>query len=209
MSTTLAEALADFQAFAVLDAVNSRLDKGEDPMDILRELKDGMTDVGDKFSRGDYFLGELMMSADLFTKAVAIIEPKLKGRPKETIGKIVIGTPQGDIHDLGKNIFSTLAKGAGFEILDLGVNVATESFVEAVEKTDPDIIGFSALLTTSFESMKQIVHRLAEKGLRDEFKVIVGGGVTTKKVAEYVGADAQTIDAVDGLEICKRFVSHK
>ena len=209
MSTTLAEALADFQASAVLDAVNSRLDKGEDPMDILRELKDGMTDVGDKFSRGDYFLGELMMSADLFTKAVAIIEPKLKGRTKETIGKIVIGTPQGDIHDLGKNIFSTLAKGAGFEILDLGVNVATESFVEAVEKTDPDIIGFSALLTTSFESMKQIVHRLAEKGLRDEFKVIVGGGVTTKKVAEYVGADAQTIDAVDGLEICKRFVRHK
>lgn len=209
MSTPLAKALAGFQASTVLDAVNLRLDKGEDPMDLLRELQQGMTDVGERFSIGDYFLGELMMSADLFTKAAALIEPKLEGRIKETIGKLVIGTPQGDIHDLGKNIFVTLAKGAGFETHDLGVNVSTKRFVDSVEKIKPDIIGFSALLTTSFESMKDIVFRLKEIGLRDNLKVILGGGVTTNTVAEFVGADAQTIDAVEGLEICKSFICQK
>ena len=206
MSTILADALVSFNSDVVLETINSRLDKGEDPIKILNELQAGMKIVGDKFSSGDYFLGELLMSANIFTKSMAIIEPKLEGLVQETIGKMVIGTPAGDIHDLGKNIFTTLAKGAGFEIHDLGIDVPVDRFLSAIEEIQPDIVGFSALITTAFEPMKEIVDGLAEKGLRDSVKVIVGGGVTTGKVAEYVGADAQTLDAVEGLEMCKRFM---
>ncbi len=206
MSTNLPEALATFKADLVLDEVHRRLDGDEDPMAIVRELQDGMKTVGDLFSKGDYFLSELMMSADLFTRTMALIEPKLDGLVKETIGKMVIGTPKGDIHNIGKDIFIAVAKGAGFEVHDLGVDVPVEKFLEAVDQVKPDILGFSALITTAFEPMKVVVETLAEKGLRDNIKVIVGGGVTSATVKEYVGADAQTIDAVQGLDLCRSFV---
>lgn len=206
MEKTLAEALAAFDRDSVLEQVKNRLDSGENPISLLKELQEGMKSVGDRFSSGDYFLGELMMSADLFTQAMKLIEPKLEGMSQETIGKIVVGTPKGDIHDLGKNIFITVAKGAGFEVHDLGVDVPVARFLEAVEKVNPDILGFSALITTAFAPMKAVVDSLKEKDLRDKIKVIVGGGVTTKKVLEHVGADAQTIDAVEGIEICRGFV---
>jgi 5-methyltetrahydrofolate--homocysteine methyltransferase len=203
---TLAEALADFDRDVVLAQVKNRLDGGEDPIGVVQELQEGMKTVGDRFSSGDYFLSELMMSADLFMQAMKLIEPKLEGMSQETIGKIVVGTPKGDIHDLGKNIFMTVAKGAGFEVHDLGVDVPVSRFLEAVEEVNPDILGFSALITSAFEPMKEVVDSLKEKGLRDKIKVIVGGGVTTKKVLEHVGADAQTIDAVEGIHMCRGFV---
>ncbi|MCP4665259.1 MAG: hypothetical protein GY849_02745 [Deltaproteobacteria bacterium] len=206
MEKSLAEALAAFERDVVLDQVKDRLEGGDDPIRILQELQEGMKTVGDRFSSGDYFLSELMMSADLFTQAMRLIEPKLEGLSQDTIGKIVVGTPKGDIHDLGKNIFVTVAKGAGFEVHDLGVDVPVPRFLEAVEEVHPDILGFSALITTAFGPMKEVVDSLKEKELRDKIRVIVGGGVTTKKVMEYVDADAQTIDAVEGIEICKGFV---
>jgi methanogenic corrinoid protein MtbC1 len=126
---------------------------------------------------------------------------------QEKVGKMVIGTPKGDIHDIGKNIFSNVAKGAGFEVHDLGVDVPVERFLEAVEEVKPEILAFSSLITTAFEPMKEVVDSLVEKGLRDNMKVIVGGGVTTDTVRKYVGADAQTIDAVEGIEMCKKFVA--
>ena len=206
MNTNLIEALADFKTDVVLDAVKQRLSDGSDPIALLVELQQGMKLVGDRFTSGDYYLAELMMSADVFTQAMAIIEPKLEGLVQERLGKMVIGTPEGDIHDLGKNIFVTVAKGAGFEVFDLGVDVPVEKFVEAVEKFKPDILGFSALITSAFEPMKVVVEKLIEKGLRQDLKIIVGGGVTNEKVREYVGADAQVNDAMQGLECCKQFV---
>jgi methanogenic corrinoid protein MtbC1 len=206
MDKTLAEALAAFDRDVVLEQVMNRLEGGEDPIVLVQELQEGMKTVGDRFSSGDYFLSELMMSANLFTQAMKLIEPKLVGMSHETIGKIVVGTPKGDIHDLGKDIFVTVAKGAGFEVYDLGVDVPVSRFVEAVEEVNPDILGFSALITTAFAPMKEVVDLLKEKDLRDKIKVIVGGGVTTRKVLEHVGADAQTIDAVEGIEMCREFV---
>lgn len=206
MEKGLAEALAAFDRDSVLEQVKNRLDSGEDPIGLVQELQEGMKTVGDRFSSGDYFLGELMMSADLFTQAMKLIKPKLAGISQETIGKIVVGTPKGDIHDLGKNIFITVAKGAGFEVHDLGVNVPIDRFLEAVEEVNPDILGFSALITTAFEPMKAVVDSLKKRDLRDKIKIIVGGGVTTKKVLEYVDADVQTIDAVEGVEMCRGFV---
>ncbi len=206
MEKSLTEALAAFNRDFVLEQVKNRLDGGGDPTDLVLELQKGMKIVGDRFSNGEYFLSELMMSADLFMQAMKLIEPKLEGMSQETIGKIVVGTPKGDIHDLGKDFFIMIAKGAGFEVHDLGVDVPVTRFVEAVEEINPDILGFSALITTAFEPMKEVVDSLKEKGLRDKIKVIVGGGVTTKKVLQYVGADAQTIDAVEGIKMCRKFV---
>ncbi len=206
MEKTLVEALVVFDRDFVLEQVKYRLDRGEDPLGLVQELQKGMKIVGDRFSSGEYFLSELMMSADLFMQAMKLIEPKLVGMSQKTIGKIVVGTPKGDIHDLGKNFFITLAKGAGFEVHDLGVDVPVPRFLEAVEEVNPDILGFSALITTAFEPMKEVVDSLREKDLRDGIKVIVGGGVTTKKVLEYVGSDAQTIDAVEGIKMCRGFM---
>jgi len=206
MSKSLAEALIDFDQDFVLGEVNRRLDGGDEPIQLLRELQKGMRLIGERFNTGQYFLSELMMSSDLFTTAMNIIEPKLTGTTQESIGKIVIGTPKGDIHDIGKNIFCVVAKGIGFEIHDLGVDVPQERFVESIEKIKPQILGFSALLTTAFEPMKQVMDLLKEKGLRDNLKVIVGGGVVTETVRRYIGADGHTTDAIDGLNQCKRFI---
>ncbi len=207
MGKDLIEALAEFNEDTVMKEVNERLDHGNDPMDLVRDLQEGMNLVGERFSSGDYFLSELLMSADLFSRAMAIIEPKLEGLAQEKRGKIVVGTPKGDIHDLGKNIFCTVAKGAGFEIHDLGVDVPVERFLTAIEEVKPDILGFSVLITTAFASMKQVVDALVAKGLRDGIRVIVGGGVTTDTVRKYVGSDFQTIDAMEGLEKCKEWAA--
>ena len=206
MSEALAEALANFKRDYVLETVKNRLENGEDPMRLVQELQKGMSLVGEKFDKGDYFLSELMMSADLFARAMKLVEPRLEKTAQETVGKIVMGTPKGDIHDIGKNIFSTVAKGAGFEVHDLGVDVPVERFLEAIEEIEPQILGFSVLITTAFEPMKEVVDSLVEKGLRERIKVIVGGGVTTETVLRYVGADGQTIDALEGLKLCKKFV---
>jgi methanogenic corrinoid protein MtbC1 len=206
MKVDLAQALVEFKKDVVLEAVVRRLHDGDEPVQLIRELQDGMELIGQKFEGGDYFLSELLMSADLFSKAMEILEPKLQETTLETIGKIVIGTPKGDIHDIGKNIFVTVAKGNGFEILDLGVDVPAQRFVDAVAELNPQILGFSALLTPSFEPMKAVVDKLVEQDLRDHLKIIIGGGVTTETVQRYIGADGQTIDVMDGIKQCKGFL---
>jgi len=204
MGKTLPQALASFDEDFVMAEVKNRLAVNESPLLLVNELQQGMSLVGERFSSGEYFLSELLMSADLFSRVMERLEPKLQGHAVETIGSIVIGTPKGDIHDMGKNIFSTVARGAGFEVYDLGVDVPPERFVAAVEEYKPQILGFSALITTAFDMMKNIVDTLVEKNLRKDLKIIIGGGVTTETVKKYVGADAQTIDAIEGLSLCKQ-----
>ena len=207
MKEDLARALVEFKKDVVLGEIMKRLGNGEAPIQLIRELQEGMGMIGQKFETGDYFLSELLMSADLFSKAMQILEPKLQETAMDTIGTIVIGTPKGDIHDIGKNIFRTVAKGNGFEIIDLGVDVPAQRFVDAVAELKPQILVFSALLTPSFESMKSVVDLLVEQGLRDRVKIIIGGGVTTETVKKFVGADAQTADVMDGIKLCKGFLN--
>jgi methanogenic corrinoid protein MtbC1 len=206
MKADLAAALVGFKKDVVLGEIMQRLGDGEAPLDLIRELQDGMGQIGQKFETGDYFLSELLMSADLFTKAMEILEPKLQETAMDTIGTLVIGTPKGDIHDIGKNMLCTVAKGNGFEVIDLGIDVPAQRFVDAVAEIKPQILGFSALLTPSFEPMKAVVDLLVEQDLRDRVKIIVGGGVTTETVKRYVGADAQTADVIDGIKLCKGFL---
>lgn len=191
----------------VVNTVRSKLEKGEDPVLVLDECRKGMTIVGERFQAGDYYLAELMLSAEVFKAAVAILDPYLaKARPAEPKGKIVLATLKGDIHDLGKNILATLLNAHGFEVHDLGVDLPPEKLVESVQEIKPDLVGFSALITAAFESMKEAADMLREAGIRDDIKLMVGGGVTTSMVKDFIGADFQTVDATEGVDYCIKIV---
>jgi methanogenic corrinoid protein MtbC1 len=162
-----------------------------------------MTAVGERYQRGEYCLAELILSGEILREVSETLEPHLAAtRPEEPVGNVVLATLKGDIHDLGKNLFKTLISAQGFVVRDLGVDVDAARVVEAVRELNPDFVGFSALMTPAFQSMKQAADLLTEAGLRNRVKIMVGGGVTTPRVKEYVGADFQTTDAMDGVTYC-------
>ncbi len=206
MTKDLPTALADFDEDFVLETLKTRLNGSESPLSLLKELQKGMMMVGERYEK-EYYLSDLMLSADLFRRCMDILIPSLSEEMGDSIGRIVIGTPKGDIHNLGKSIFVSLARANGFEVMDLGENVPVDKFVEAVKAFKPQILGFSALITPTFEPMKEVVDTLASQNLRASLKVIIGGGVVTATVKEFVGADGCTTDAVDGLNQCKAFVN--
>jgi methanogenic corrinoid protein MtbC1 len=203
----LIEALVNLNEAEVMRLVHEKNDYGVDAMAIVAELQKAMEIIGERFKNKDYFLGELIISARLFQKSMEIIEPRLRViGEKEPLGKMVIATPKGDIHDVGKNIVVLLLKAANFEIHDLGVDVPVQKLIDKVMEVKPQIVGFSALITTTFGPMREAVDKLKELGLRNQLRVIIGGGVTNETVRKYVGADAQVLDAVRGIEICKKFI---
>jgi len=203
MSEELSTALVELKRDKAVEIVRSKIDGGEDPLQILEECRRGMTIVGDRFQKGEYFLAELMLSGEIFKGSMAILEPYLASASEsEPLGKVLLATLRGDIHDLGKNIVAIMLKAQGFEVHDLGVDVAPSLVVDKVRETAPDFVGFSALITTSFDSMKQAAEMLHEAGLREQFKLMIGGGVTTSVVRDHVGADFQTTDATEGVAYC-------
>jgi methylmalonyl-CoA mutase cobalamin-binding domain/chain len=203
MTSKLAIALVDLERDKVIASIRERIEGGEDPLRILEECREGMTTVGELYQKGDYYLAELMLSADIFKTATEILEPYLSGaRSTGSTGKVVLATLKGDIHDLGKNIFAVLLKAQGFEVYDVGIDVPPARVLETVKQTQPDFVGFSALITTAFEQMKIAAAMLDEAGLRRGVKLMIGGGVTTPQVRDYVGADFQTTDATKGVAYC-------
>ncbi len=164
-----------------------------------------MTIVGYRFQKGDYYLAELLLSGEIFKQAMIILEPHLaKGRNSDNAGTVLLATLKGDIHDIGKNILGYLLKAQGFEIHDMGVDVQPELVVKKVKEVKPDFIGFSALITPVFEKMKAAQEMLVNEGLRDGFKLMIGGGVTNDDTRKYVGADFQTIDVMAGVAYCMK-----
>lgn len=209
MANNIAEAFQGLKIKEIEGIIKKKLEDGANPYFLMKECQDEMTMIGKKFESGEYFLAELVISAKMFEKAMEAISPKLKetqGERQKILGKIVLGTPKGDIHDLGKNIFSMLAQIAGFEIIDLGVDVTPQKFLEKVEQENPEIVGMSGLMTTIYPSMKQVVDLLKGRSLRDKVKIIIGGGAISEEVRQYVGADACTLDAIEGIRICQGFV---
>ena len=203
----LAEALAGLEEEKVAKLVQQKIAAGDDAMYILAECRQGMDIVGERYKAGDYFLSELIVSGEIFKEAMKVIEPRLQaGRGGKTLAKMVLGTVKGDIHNIGKDIVAILLKAAGFEVHDLGIDVAPESFVDKLKETGASILGMSGLLTPSFDSMKETVEAVKEAGLRDKVKIIVGGGVVTELVKRHTGADAFTNDGLEGVEMCKQFV---
>jgi len=203
----IAEALASLRFQEVVQKVDLAISEGMDLLSILNECRAGMDRVGDLYSSGEYFLSELMMSANLFKQVMAKLEPLLmESKAVTSLGPVVIATPKGDIHDIGKNILATILGAGGFEVHDLGVDVAPEAVVDAVAKTDARVLAMSALITPTFQSMKRVVDLLKEKNLRNGRFVIIGGGPTTTAVRDYVGADAWTLDPKEGMNWCRNFV---
>lgn len=210
MSEGLSELILTLKRDAVLEIVERRLGAGEDPLRILDDCRQSMTLVGERFQQGDFFLADLILSAEIFKEAAAVIEPRLsRARAAQTRGRVLVGTLQGDIHDLGKNILITMLRANSFEVHDLGVDVPPSAVVEKVKALKPQVVGFSALITTAFLSMKEAVALLQEAGLRDSVKVMIGGGVTTAGVRDYVGADFQTTDAMEGVAYCLKITGGK
>ena len=189
----------------VLDRVREAIDSGEDPLRILRACREAMEEVGRKFESREFFLSELIYSAEVFKSISALLEPKLLAQPEDSgsQGEVVFGTPHGDIHDLGKNIVITMMRAHGFRVHDLGVNVEPRDFVLELQRTGAPILALSALITPAFAAMRETISLLKEKGLRERTFVIIGGGVTTDFARKELGADAQTLDPTVAIRMCR------
>ncbi len=206
MSDDIAALIADVDEERTLAAVRSALDDGTDPLALVEALRNGMSTVGNRFEAREYFLPDLILSSDIFNQAVAIIEPSLKGDGGPARGSVVIGTAQGDIHDIGKNIVATMLNCAGYDVYDLGVDVAPQAFVTKAKETGAGLVAVSGLLTLAFESMKATVDAFEEAGLRDSVKMIIGGGPVNEKVLEFCGADAYGKDPSEAVRLAENFL---
>jgi methanogenic corrinoid protein MtbC1 len=206
MSEVLATMLAELKEDETLAEVRKALDEGTDPLTLVEGLREGMSIVGKRFEDKEYFLSELIMSAEIFKEAIALVEPHLEAGAGPSKGSVVIGTVKGDIHDIGKNIVATLLRCEGYEVHDLGVDIPPEAFVNKLKETGASLLALSGLLTLAFDSMKETVEILAEAGLRDQVKVIIGGGPVNDKVVEYSGADAFGMDAAQAVKLADKYL---
>ncbi|WP_037315761.1 corrinoid protein [Ruegeria halocynthiae] len=192
------------------EGVNILLERGWTPYDILtKALVGGMTIVGHDFRDGILFVPEVLLAANAMKGGMTILKPLLVETGAPRVGKMVIGTVKGDIHDIGKNLVSMMMEGAGFEVVDLGINNPVENYLEALENEQPDILGMSALLTTTMPYMKVVIDTLIEQGLREDYIVLVGGAPLNEEFGKAIGADAYCRDAAVAVETAKEFVSRK
>ena len=192
------------------EAVNILLERGWQPYDVLtKALVEGMRIVGEDFRDGILFVPEVLLSANAMKGGMAILKPLLVETGAPRVGKMVIGTVKGDIHDIGKNLVGMMMEGAGFEVIDLGINNAVESYLEAMESEKPDILGMSALLTTTMPYMKVVIDTLVEQGIRDDYIVLVGGAPLNEEFGKAIGADAYCRDAAVAVETAKEWMGRK
>lgn len=202
----LVQAVADLDEKEALRIVREKLDAEEDVMEILEMTRKGLTIVGNRFEKEEAFLTELVMSGEIFNEIAELVKPKIKAADSERLGKVLMGTVQGDIHNLGKDIVILMLDVNGFEVRDLGIDVPPEKFVEAIKEFKPQVLGMCGLLTVAFDSMKKTVEAIKEAGLRDKVKIMIGGGQTDKRIQEYSGADAYGKDAMEAVELSKKWI---
>jgi methylmalonyl-CoA mutase cobalamin-binding domain/chain len=203
--TELTQALVELKKEDVLAMVEDQLEKKTPPLDLVKALNAAMIKVGERFAAGDYFISELIYSSYIMKDAMARLDPLFEQSDLGASGeKVVIGTVQGDIHDIGKSIVVTLIRNAGFNVIDLGVDVPAERFVEAIKDTGAKALALSCLLNLAISEMKHVVEALDAAGIRGDVKVIIGGQPIDEKVCEHVGADYYGPDAPAGVRICKQ-----
>ena len=183
---------------------------GMDPNTIINQgLLPGMAEVGQKFRDYEYYLPEVLVAGKAMNACLALVKPLLTGTESSNVGRVVIGTVQGDLHDIGKNLVAMMLEGAGFEVIDIGINISAEDYLAALEEHQPDILGMSALLTTTMPYMKVVIDALQEKGVRSDYVVLVGGAPLNEAFAESVGADAYCRDAATAVETAKSFMARR
>ena len=205
--TPLTEAIVEFREDDALALVDRLLTEGADPVGILADAKQAMDVIGGKFACGEAFIPELVMAGEIMSAVAVRLKPGLAGvAPAATKGTIVLGTAQGDIHDIGKDIVATMLDIAGFAVVDLGVDVKVETFIAVAKEKDAQIIAMSCLLTSAIDSMKRTVAAAAEAGLREHVKIMVGGAPITEQVVAYTGADGWGKDAVEAVELAKSWL---
>jgi len=210
MSKKLVNAIADMREEEALKLVGEMVEGGSEPMEILDAARKAMDIVGQRYEEGTYFLPELILAGEMLTQITDMVKPELAKMPEvKRHGKVLIGTVAGDIHDIGKNIVSFMLDVNGFEVLDLGVDVPAQKFVEAIRDFQPQVVGLSGFLTLAFDAMKETVEAIKSAGLRDGVKIMIGGGQVNDKIQEYAGADAYGKDAMAGVSLAKKWVGAK
>jgi 5-methyltetrahydrofolate--homocysteine methyltransferase len=203
----LSEALQKMDIAGVKQLTEEAIAAGIDPQKILSDgLIAGMDVAGGKFKRNEIFIPEMLVIAKAMNEALAILKPKLMEVGAKPVAKAIIGTVKGDVHDIGKNMLGMMLEGAGLEVTDLGYDVPPEKFVEAVKEVNPQILGMSALLSTTMVELPVVIDALKEAGIRDEVKVIVGGAPVTQKYADDIGADGYGDDAATGADVARKFI---
>ena len=207
MDKKLLELMADLMEEEVIGLVKEKIQQGVNPMSILDEARSAMEVVGKRFESGQYFIPDLIMAGEILREISEIVKPYLEkvSGPKK-ISKVIMGTVAGDIHDIGKDIVTFMLDVSGFDVLDLGVDVPVEVFVEKIKEFQPQVLGLSGFLTLAFNSMKQTVEAIEQAGLRDQVKIMIGGGQIDEEVRKYVKADAYGKDAVAGVNLCKQWI---
>ena len=194
----------------IQEGVNILLERGWEPYRVLTEaLVGGMKIVGDDFRDGILFVPEVLLAANAMKAGMSILKPLLAETGAPRMGKMVIGTVKGDIHDIGKNLVSMMMEGAGFEVVDLGINNPVENYIEALKKEEADILGMSALLTTTMPYMKVVIDTMVSEGIRDDYIVLVGGAPLNEEFGKAIGADAYCRDAAVAVETAKDFIARK
>ena len=208
MNNELIEAISDLEEDKALQLVKTELDNGAQPLSILDACQAGVSIVGDRYEKQEYYLPELMMAGELLKEISDIVKPLIASTESNESekGKIVIGTVRGDIHNIGKDVVIFMLEANGYDVYDLGVDVPEEKFVEAVREIKPQLLGLSGLLTAIFPVFKSTIDAIKDAGLRDEVKIVIGGGQVDEKVMEYTGADGYSDVAVTAVEYAKKWV---
>jgi methanogenic corrinoid protein MtbC1 len=210
MDKKIVDLMADLMEDEVLALVKEKIKQGEDPMGILDDARSAMEVVGKRFESSQYFIPDLMMAGEILRQISDIVRPLLeKTTGPQKLGKVIIGTVAGDIHDIGKDIVTFMVDVSGYEVLDLGIDVPVEVFVEKIKEFQPQVVGLSGFLTLAFDSMKNTVEAIEKAGLRDKVKIMIGGGQMDEEVRKYVKADAYGKDAVAGVELCRKWIGGK
>ncbi len=210
MFTDISEALQKGRAKVVKQLVEQALSEGADPQELIEKgLLDGMSIVGEKFKNNEVFVPEVLIAARAMNAGMDIIKPHMVGGGMESRGKAVIGTVKGDLHDIGKNLVKIMLEGKGLTVIDLGVDVSAEKFVESAIENKADLICCSALLTTTMGEMKNVVELCKEKGIRDQVKIMVGGAPVTQSFCDSIGADCYTADAASASDAALAFCMNK
>jgi methanogenic corrinoid protein MtbC1 len=207
MAKDLVKTLADLKEKEALKIVEDRLKAGEDPLKILDDARRALEIVGKRFSDGEYFIPDLVYSGEILKQITDRVKPKLaKAAEVKRLGKVVMGTVAGDIHDIGKDIVVFMLDVNGFEVFDLGVNVPAEKFLDTIKKTGSKVVGLSGFLTLAFDSMKETVEAIKKAGLRDKVKIMIGGGQIDDQVKGFTGADAYGKDAMEAVKLAKGWI---
>jgi len=203
----ISQAVIEGKADETEKLVKAALDAGTDPEKVIYEgLVPGMNVVGDKFRKNEYYVPEVLIAARAMQRGMDVLQPLLQGRKIKTLGKVVIGTVEGDLHDIGKNLVAMMLKGSGFEVVDLGVDVKAEEFVAKAKEAQAEIVAMSALLTTTMPSMKKTIEALQQAGVREQFKVMIGGAPVTQQYADEIGADGFAPDAASAVDKAKELL---